>query len=100
MTLGLLIKNGTAINGSGGARYQADVGVANGTLVELGRIRSKTLDAEGHIVAPGFIDGHTHRDAQVAWDRLGSCSCWHGLAHGKLYKRRLRIDTGVPERAF
>ncbi len=39
----------------------------------------RTLDADGLIVAPGFIDGHTHMDAQVSWDRLGSCSCWHGV---------------------
>ena len=37
------------------------------------------MDADGLIVAPGFIDGHTHMDAQVSWDRIGSCSCWHGV---------------------
>ena len=37
------------------------------------------IDAEGHVVTPGFIDGHTHMDAQVAWDPLGTCSCWHGV---------------------
>ena len=53
-----------------------------GKIVEIGRIKAvaaRTLDADGLIVSPGFIDGHTHMDAQVAWDPLGSCSCWHGV---------------------
>lgn len=82
MAFDLVIRNGTVVDGSGGARYRADVGVKDGRISEIGRIRApseETLDAEGRIVAPGFIDGHTHMDAQVAWDPLGSCSCWHGV---------------------
>jgi N-acyl-D-amino-acid deacylase len=82
MGLDLLIRNGTIVDGSGAARYRGDVGIVQDRIVEIGRIRSRaerTIDADGLIVAPGFIDGHTHMDAQVAWDRLGSCSCWHGV---------------------
>lgn len=82
MTYDLVIKNGTVIDGSGMPRYRADVGITGGKITNIGRIKhssAETIDAEGHIVAPGFVDGHTHMDAQVSWDPLGTCSCWHGV---------------------
>jgi N-acyl-D-aspartate/D-glutamate deacylase len=78
----LIIKNGTVIDGSGLPRYRADVGIRRGKIAPIGKLRegaTEVLDAEGHIVAPGFIDAHTHMDAQVFWDPLGTCSCWHGI---------------------
>ena len=82
MSYDLVIKNGTVIDGSGAPRYRADVAVANGRIAAIGRVDSKakqTIDADGHVVTPGFVDGHTHMDAQVFWDPIGSCSCYHGV---------------------
>ena len=82
MQYDLLIKNGTLIDGSGLPRFQADVGIRHGKIAAIGRIRDsaqEVIDAEGHVVAPGFVDAHTHMDAQVFWDPLGTCSCWHGV---------------------
>ena len=82
MGLDLVIRNGTIVDGSGAPRYQGDVGIRQGRIVEMGRVGStaeRIVDADGLVVAPGFVDGHTHMDAQVAWDPLGSCSCWHGV---------------------
>ena len=82
MQYDLLIRNGTVIDGSGMPRFRADVGIVGGKVAAIGKIRDsakEVIDAEGHVVAPGFIDGHTHMDAQVFWDPLGTCSCWHGI---------------------
>ncbi|MCY4655965.1 MAG: amidohydrolase family protein [Gammaproteobacteria bacterium] len=78
----LLIKNGLVVDGTGGPGAYQDVGVKDGEITNIGKLKERaksTIDAEGHVVAPGFIDGHTHMDAQVFWDALGSCSCYHGV---------------------
>ena len=82
MSYDLVIKNGMVIDGSGLPRYRADVGVKAGKIAFIGRIAAparELIDAEGHVVTPGFVDGHTHMDAQVFWDPIGTSSCYHGI---------------------
>jgi N-acyl-D-aspartate/D-glutamate deacylase len=82
MAYDLIVKNGTVVDGSGGASYPADIAVKGGRIVSIGRVNgaaARTIDADGHVVSPGFVDGHTHMDAQVFWDPIGSCSCYHGV---------------------
>ena len=79
----LVIRNGTVVDGTGAPARPADVGILGDRVIALepsldGRAR-REIDAEGRIVAPGFVDIHTHLDAQFAWDPIGSSSCWHGV---------------------
>src|SRR3984957_17496009 len=78
----IIIRNGTIVDGSGMPRFRADVGIANGKIAAVGKLREnarETIDADGHVVTPGIVDAHTHMDAQVFWDPIGTCSCWHGI---------------------
>jgi len=83
MALDLLVRNGLVIDGTGAPARRADVGVANGKIVCVQKnIRDKagrTIDAGGLAVAPGFIDPHTHYDAQICWDGALTPSSWHGV---------------------
>jgi len=82
MTYDLVIKNGTVVDGTGKARYQADVAIADGKVAEIGKVTEgarRTIDAHGLVVTPGFVDPHTHYDAQICWDGAVTPSSWHGV---------------------
>jgi len=79
----LIVKDGIVVDGTQSQRYRADVGVRDGRIAAIGRLQAsqarRVLDASGMIVAPGFIDLHTHYDAQLFWDPYLTLSGWHGV---------------------
>jgi N-acyl-D-aspartate/D-glutamate deacylase len=78
----IVIRNGTVIDGTGAPGKRADVAVSQKRILEIGEYKGKagrTIDAEGLVVAPGFIDPHTHYDAQICWDGATTPSSWHGV---------------------
>ena len=81
MAFDLLIKNGRIIDGSGRPAFHGDVAVSGGKIAGLGRLDGparRVIEADGRVVAPGFVDNHCHYDAQVLWDPLCTFSCHHG----------------------
>jgi N-acyl-D-amino-acid deacylase len=79
----VIISGGMVVDGTRLPRYQADVGIKDGKIAKIGNLKkhsaNKTIDASGKIVAPGFVDLHTHYDAQLFWDPYCSISSWHGV---------------------
>ena len=78
----LVIKGGRIIDGTGMPGFTADIAVRNGRVAKIGRVHDgaqRVVDADGLLVAPGFIDVHTHYDVQLDWDPLATPSCWHGV---------------------
>jgi N-acyl-D-amino-acid deacylase len=78
----LVIRNGSVVDGTGAPARQADIAIDGDRVVAVGTVEgdgNRVIDAEGCIVTPGFVDIHTHLDAQLAWDPIGSSSCWHGV---------------------
>jgi N-acyl-D-amino-acid deacylase len=81
MAYDLLIRNGRIVDGSGMPGFRGDVAVKDGKIAEIGKLSGpaeRTIDADGRVLAPGFIDNHCHYDAQVTWDPLCTYSCDHG----------------------
>jgi N-acyl-D-aspartate/D-glutamate deacylase len=78
MTLDILIRNATVVDGTGAPARVQDVGVAGGKIAPAGQAK-RTIDASGLVLAPGFVDPHTHYDAQICWDGAATPSSWHGV---------------------
>ena len=88
MQADLVIRNGTVVDGTGAPGMRADVAIVGDRVVAVeagydGK-GSREIDAAGRIVTPGFVDVHTHLDAQLAWDPLPTSSCWHGITSAVL----------------
>ena len=82
MALDVVIRGGTVVDGTGDAPRTADVGIAHGRIVEVGRVTgaaSRTVEADGALVLPGWVDIHCHYDGQATWDRHLAPSTWHGV---------------------
>src|SRR5512139_1565519 len=78
----LVIRGGRVVDGTGGAAFAADVAIDGDRIVQVGNNAGpghREIDADGRLVTPGFVDVHTHLDAQLAWDPIASSSCWHGV---------------------
>jgi len=82
MEYDLKITNGIIVDGTGTPPVRGDVGIRGGRIAALGTVNGQArdrIDAAGRVVAPGFVDLHTHYDAQVLWDRMLTISPWHGV---------------------
>ena len=77
-----IIRGGTLVDGSGAPAFEGDLALRDGRIAAVGEVdgsAQREFDARGWVVSPGFIDIHTHYDAQIFWDRLLTISPWHGV---------------------
>jgi N-acyl-D-amino-acid deacylase len=96
----LVLKGGRIYDGSGMPSYHGDVAIQADKIVEIGRINGgakRTVNVDGLAVAPGFIDPHTHLDAQLFWDPLGTSSCFHGVTSVIVGNCGLSLAPAKPE---
>lgn len=100
MAYDLVIKNGTIVDGTGAPGRVADIAVSGGKIAEIGKITdgsNQVIDAADLVVAPGFIDPHTHYDAQICWDKAITPSIWHGVTSVVMGNCGVGIAPCLPE---
>ena len=96
----IVIRNGLVVDGTGTEPVKADIAIDGDTIVAIGEIKEsgqKEIDAAGHIVTPGFVDVHTHLDAQIGWDPQLTPISWHGVTTALLDPLRDRVTSGTIE---
>ncbi|MCC6719046.1 MAG: amidohydrolase family protein [Acetobacteraceae bacterium] len=97
----LIIRGGTVVDGTGAAPYAADIAIAGGKITEIGHITASAgeeIDARGKLVTPGFVDLHTHYDAQVTWSSNVTPSSWNGVTTVLIGNCGVGFAPCLPER--
>jgi N-acyl-D-amino-acid deacylase len=98
----VVIRGGTVFDGQGSDGTVADVAISGGRVVEIGHVTGsarQTIDAADRFVAPGFVDGHTHLDAQIFWDPYGGSLAAHGVTSAVMGNCGFSLAPGTPDQA-
>jgi len=101
MNYDLVIRNGSIVDGTGAARTSGDIAVSKDRIVAIGTVAGRgaeEIDAAGLIVSPGFVDPHTHYDAQITWDDLLSSSAEHGITTVVMGNCGVGFAPALPDR--
>ena len=98
----IVIRGGTLVDGSGEAAYLGDLAISGGRIAAVGEVAAsgwREIEADGLAVTPGFIDVHTHYDAQYTWDPYATSSIWHGVTTTPISRAIFRIPLSPRRRA-
>jgi N-acyl-D-amino-acid deacylase len=97
----LIIRNGTIVDGTGAPRFSGDLAVKDGLIAAVGTVHgdaAREIDAAGRVIAPGWVDVHTHYDGQATWDQEMAPSSWHGVTTAVMGNCGVGFAPAAPER--